>query len=257
MAMIAWLLILFVDGAFSYIVYEAGDSVAIIVVYNILVVLALTSHIRTMFTNPGAVPRCARALSPAGEDGEMICGRCDSFKPAVSHHCRVCGRCIVRMDHHCPWMNNCIGAMNQKFFVLFLTYTTAQCIFVLVTLAVRVGTCAPESSVEACFPGEEGRLAIGLVVLVGLGFLFVASMLYNQVYAVHTGIGTVDRMKRRARHTQPVPIKWVDVFGDGSYFLWPVPTSPEFTNESKILGFATGPSAGDSDTSPLLSGSGV
>ena len=104
-------------------------------------------------------------------------------------------------------MNNCIGALNQKFFVLFLAYTTAQCGTVLVTLAVRAGTCVPDSSLEACFPGEQGRLALGLAILVGLAFLFVASMLYNQVYAVHTGIGTVDRMKRRARHTQPKPIQ--------------------------------------------------
>lgn len=52
------------------------------------------------------------------------CEKCRAWKPDRTHHCSTCNRCILRMDHHCPWYASCIGYHNQKFFIQNLAYVS-------------------------------------------------------------------------------------------------------------------------------------
>ncbi|KAI8437533.1 hypothetical protein MSG28_011836 [Choristoneura fumiferana] len=61
------------------------------------------------------------------------CNRCVLVKPDRAHHCSICGRCVLKMDHHCPWVNNCVCFHNYKFFMLFLGYALLYCAFVMST----------------------------------------------------------------------------------------------------------------------------
>jgi hypothetical protein len=97
------------------------------VVFELLWFLALFSHLKTMLTNPGTVPKNTyddHVKSLEGQKGEsfLICRKCSTVRPERAHHCSICDRCIKRMDHHCPWVNNCIGEGNQKYFILFTMY---------------------------------------------------------------------------------------------------------------------------------------
>lgn len=65
--------------------------------------------------------------------GFRYCEKCNLIKPDRCHHCSICGCCVLRMDHHCPWINKCVSFTNHKFFVLFLGYTFALCAFVAST----------------------------------------------------------------------------------------------------------------------------
>ena len=56
------------------------------------------------------------------------CINCFVIRPINSHHCSICHKCFIEHDHHCPWVNNCIGLFNKKFFILFLCYSILEVI---------------------------------------------------------------------------------------------------------------------------------
>lgn len=45
-------------------------------------------------------------------DEVLHCRLCDSHVGLDSKHCWECGKCVANFDHHCPWLNTCIGTRN-------------------------------------------------------------------------------------------------------------------------------------------------
>jgi hypothetical protein len=53
-----------------------------------------------------------------------FCRTCHHPKPPRSKHCSLCRACIQRQDHHCIWINNCVGRNNHVYFLLLLVSIT-------------------------------------------------------------------------------------------------------------------------------------
>ncbi|XP_061570785.1 palmitoyltransferase ZDHHC3-A-like isoform X2 [Cololabis saira] len=131
-AVITWMLVLYAEFVVLFVMLLPSKNLTYSIVngtlFNTLAFLALASHLRAMCTDPGAVPK-GNATKEYIESlqlkpGQVVykCPKCCSIKPDRAHHCSVCKRCIRKMDHHCPWVNNCVGENNQKYFVLFTMY---------------------------------------------------------------------------------------------------------------------------------------
>lgn len=58
------------------------------------------------------------------EKDYRYCIVCRHFKPERAHHCRQTGACVLKMDHYCNWLSNCIGFRNYKYFLVFIFYTS-------------------------------------------------------------------------------------------------------------------------------------
>lgn len=104
---------------------------------SMLMISCYWSFYMASFTEPGVIKTkedVQRAKERYPFDDVMfiednMCKTCKIEKPARSKHCAVCNVCVEKFDHHCIWINNCVGRRNQKYFVLFVFLHTLICIY--------------------------------------------------------------------------------------------------------------------------------
>jgi hypothetical protein len=86
-------------------------------------------------------------------------------------------------------------------------------------------------------------LLVRVMTVVCIGaLLFTTSMLSSVAYGILTGIGTIDRLRRKSTNTyetveEPIPL--TNIFGVGSYLLWILPTDPDFDDYDRVMGYST------------------
>ncbi|KAF9538698.1 palmitoyltransferase for Vac8p [Mortierella hygrophila] len=100
--------------------------------------------VRVSIDIPGPMQRSRHASDESGTQQPLAtlsiskrngssrwCNVCKIVKPDRCHHCSECNRCVLRMDHHCPWVNGCVGFDNYKYFYLFIFYGSLASLWVV------------------------------------------------------------------------------------------------------------------------------
>lgn len=212
-AIIAYSYYAYVIQLCFYAVENIIERVSYLFIYHAIFVMFMWSYWQTVFTKIGVVPEefkpayaeIVKLESEQSEDNQRLmlefiardlpivcrtkdgfiryCKKCHHIKPDRSHHCSVCEACVLKMDHHCPWFNNCVSYTNYKFFILFLGYTVLYCLFIAAT-SLRYCVKIWEGSIEV-----SGRYHI--IILFFAPALFAASLIF--LFAYHCHLISVNR----------------------------------------------------------------
>uniref|UniRef100_A0A673BCW6 Palmitoyltransferase n=1 Tax=Sphaeramia orbicularis TaxID=375764 RepID=A0A673BCW6_9TELE len=180
-------------------------------VFNLILLLLLACHSKAVFSDRvRMVPLPDTAIdfsdlrsqssrmNERGCEGWTVCSRCETYRPPRAHHCRVCQRCIRRMDHHCPWINNCVGELNQKYFIQFLFYTGMASLYSLVlVVSAWVWRIRNEREGDVDKEGEDTAHYIILLVESVLFGVFVMVIFYDQLVSIITDETPIEQMRNR------------------------------------------------------------
>lgn len=182
------------------------------VVFNIVTIMLITCYAKCILTHPGTIPD--KEDAGVGADWDYVpptglsiqetkrsgdrrhCKWCAKYKPDRCHHCRVCRTCILRMDHHCPWIYNCVGFRNHKFFFLLLFYSAIACHLIIWSMFGNLKTAiAPTTSFNDMFIVLFGETLAAL-----FGFM-VTCFFFFHIYLMLKSMTTIEFCEKSQKRT--------------------------------------------------------
>jgi len=211
--------------------------------FLVLAVMLLICYVRSIVVDAGAIPDTSEWVSGPGSDnvdipanvqetkgdgGRRKCKWCGKYKPDRCHHCRVCRVCVLKMDHHCPWIYNCVGFCNHKYFFLLLFYSCIATHLISWTMweTVKKSTEQDTDFWKMFVILFSETLAVFLCIVITLFFLFHTSLVLHGM----TTIEYCEKTIKKENYNQSV---WnlglmgnlKAVFGP-NILLWFCPCSP-------------------------------
>lgn len=136
--------------------------------------------------------------------GFRWCHTCQIVRPPRASHCKDCDSCVLRFDHHCPFVNNCVGQRNYFFFIGF---TTSVCCLAFLVLPALFWFFAGQQDREKTNDKDKSKpvqwepllwalLIVG--ILVALAALAAAGLWVYHLFLISQGKTTKEHLQRKS-----------------------------------------------------------
>lgn len=123
------------------ILFPVWENAYFVYINSGLMILTIMFWLLAQFSDPGFIdpPKGVDFLELMKlVDLVHLCPHCMVMRTPRSRHCATCNRCVERYDHHCPWVNNCVGQKNHGIFIAFLTFVTLNVVSVFTSLLIGI-----------------------------------------------------------------------------------------------------------------------